>query len=474
MKAGLVIIPAPGRGHIAVAVELAKVINQGNRFSVTILTMASPVPGVPTLPDSYAASIAASGLDIHFLDLPTIDPQEKPAPVAFTGLISRYIASLVPHVKNALLRLQSSTRVVALVVDFFATTVIEAGDELGIPSYIFSPSSGNLLGFMLYLPTLDAKIESDFEDLEEDIEIPGLSPLPLLHLPASLTKKSSEGYKWFLELTRRFRYAEGIIVNTFRELEPAVLEAVSGGRCLPDHPTPPVFPVGPVVVLEERDPSHPCIAWLDSQPPGSVVFLCFGSMGTLPEPQVREIALGLERSGHRFLWSIRTRRSSDDFTVAPTEADLEGDLPEGFVERTKDRGLVWPRWAPQTVILSHEAIGGFVSHCGWNSTLESLWFGVPILPWPLRAEQRMNALELVRDIGAAVELIKMDYKGQSLVGAAEVERGVRRLMGETEEGRKARGKAVEARAAGRAAVEAGGSSSDALTRLTEHLLSHNQ
>ncbi|KAG9440293.1 hypothetical protein H6P81_020458 [Aristolochia fimbriata] len=469
MKAGLVIIPAPGRGHLAVALELAKLINQGNQFSITVLTMASPVPGVPTVPDSYPAAIAASGLDIHFVDLPTVDPPEKPVPIAF---ISRYIDSHVPHVKNALLRLQSSTRVAALVVDFFATTVIEVGDELGIPSYIFSPSNGNLLGFMLYLPTLDAKIESDFEDLEADIEIPGLSPLPPLHLPAPLTKKSSEGYKWFLELARRFRYAKGIIVNTFRELEPAVLEAVSAGRCLPDHPTPPVFPVGPVVVLEERDPSHPCIAWLDGQPPGSVVFLCFGSMGTLPEPQVREIALGLERSGHRFLWSIRTRRS-DNYYIAPTEADLEGDLPEGFVERTKDRGLVWPRWAPQTAILSHEAIGGFVSHCGWNSTLESLWFGVPILPWPLRAEQRMNALQLVKDIGAAVEL-QMDYKGQSLVGAAEVERGVRSLMGETEEGKRARGKAMDARAAGRAAVETGGSSSDALMRLTEHLLSHNQ
>ncbi|KAG9440296.1 hypothetical protein H6P81_020461 [Aristolochia fimbriata] len=286
MKATLVFIPAPGRGHLAVTVELAKLINQGNRFSITILTIASPIPGVPALSDSYSATGA---LDINFVDLPTVDPPEKPTPVAF---ISRYIASHAPHVKNALLRLKStSTRVAALVVDFFASTMIEVGDELGIPSYVFATNSVNMVGFILYFPTLDAKVESDFEDLEEeeDIEIPGLGPLPPPVLPPPLQKKSSEGYKWFLELTRRFGYAKGIIVNTFRELEPAALEAVSGGRCLPDHPTPPIFPVGPVLVLEERDPSHPCIAWLDGQPPGSVVFLCFGSMGTLPELQVRRL-----------------------------------------------------------------------------------------------------------------------------------------------------------------------------------------
>ncbi|XP_068657591.1 malvidin galactosylase UGT88C3-like [Aristolochia californica] len=467
MKECLVVLPVPGRGHLVSTVEFAKLINKHNHFSITVLTMAPPFPDLPTVPDSYFQSVASSGLDINFLELKPVDPPDDPS---LDDFILSYIDSHTSDVKTSILGLQSSIRVVALVVDFFATTVQEVGNQLGIPTYLFFTSGASLLSLMLYLPTLDIKVESEFEDLEEDVEIPGLGPLPPLVMPAPLLKKKSKRYLWFVESSRRFRYMKGLIVNTFRELEPAALEAIAEGRSLPDYPTPPVFPVGPVLVLEEKDPSHPCITWLDNQPPRSVVFLCFGSMGALPEPQVKELALGLENSGHRFLWSIRTRRNQNVFSP-PTNADLDEVLPQGFLDRTKERGLVWPRWAPQTDILSHEAIGGFVSHCGWNSTLESMWFGVPILPWPLRAEQRLNGFKLVSEIGAAVEL-EMNYRGQSLVGASEVERGVRSLMGNTEEGKKARDKAMEMRAASRAAVDAGGSSFDALTRLTEQLLSH--
>ncbi|XP_068657084.1 malvidin galactosylase UGT88C3-like [Aristolochia californica] len=464
MKVGLVVLPVPGRGHLISTVEFAKQINQHNRFSITILTMAPPVPGMLTLPATFYESVASSGLDINFLDLPPVDPPKEPSLEAFTSL---YIAGHATHVKDSILRLQSSIRVVALVVDLFATTMAEVGDELGIPTYLFFTSGAALLSLMLYLPTLDKKIESDFEDLEENLDVPGLGSFPPLVMPTPLMNRKNEGCKWFVEHGRRFRYMKGIIVNTFRDLEPATLEAIDEGQCLPDYPTPPVFPVGPILSLEDQDPSHPCITWLDTQPPRSVVFLCFGSMGALPEPQVKEVALGLERSAYRFLWSIRTRRSTN-FTPL-TDAILDEVLPEGFIDRTKERGLVWPRWVPQTAILSHEAIGGFVSHCGWNSTLESLWFGVPILAWPLAGEQRLNGFVLGRDIGVAEE-VEMNYRGQTLVGAAEVERGARCLMGESEKGKRARDKATEVRAASRAAVGAGGSSSEAMTRLTEQFL----
>ncbi|XXG48972.1 hypothetical protein AAC387_Pa02g3278 [Persea americana] len=119
-------------------------------------------------------------------------------------------------------------------------------------------------------------------------------------------------------------------------------------------------------------------------------------MGTFSVQQLKEMALALGRSGHPFLWSMRCRSSVD--------TDLEKILPDGFLARTQAWGLVLQSWVPQAAILGHVAIGGFVSHCGWNSILKSVWFGVPVLAWPLYAEQMHNALQLVRDYGLPVEL----------------------------------------------------------------------
>ena len=127
---------------------------------------------------------------------------------------------------------------------------------------------------------------------------------------------------------------------------------------------------------------------------------------------------------------------------------------------------MWPRWVPQKDILAHAAVGGFVTHCGWNSILESLWFGVPVLPWPLDADQHFNAFVLVAHMGVAVAM-EMDRKRDNFVEAAELERAVRALMGgESEEGRKAREKAAEMKAVCRNAVADGGSSHAALQRLS--------
>ncbi|KAK8598591.1 hypothetical protein V6N13_094556 [Hibiscus sabdariffa] len=149
--------------------------------------------------------------------------------------------------------------------------------------------------------------------------------------------------------------------------------------------------------------------------PTPVVFLCFGSMGSFKAPQVKDIALGLERSGLRFLWSLR---------VPPPHNDASEMLPEGFLERVQGRGMICD-WAPQLKVLAHKAIGGFISHCGWNSIIESLWFGVPIATWPMCAEQQLNAFKMAKELGLAVEM-RLDYRTYSdeLVMADEIEKAV--------------------------------------------------
>jgi hydroquinone glucosyltransferase len=138
---------------------------------------------------------------------------------------------------------------------------------------------------------------------------------------------------------------------------------------------------------------------LDKQQPCSVLYVSFGSGGTLSLEQIVELALGLESSNHKFLWVARAPSSSSSSAAyfsnsAQNDVDLSQFLPPGFMERTKEQGMVIPSWAPQIQILSHRSIGGFLSHCGWNSILESVMHGVPLITWPLFAEQRMNAVLL--------------------------------------------------------------------------------
>ena len=227
--------------------------------------------------------------------------------------------------------------------------------------------------------------------------------------------------------------------------------------------------MGPVLSLcptAEQQP-HESVRWLDEQPPASVVLLCFGSGGFSTATQAHEIAHGLERSGHRFLWVLRGPPAAG--TIEPSDANLGELLPEGFLERTKEKGMVWPTKAPQKEILAHAAVGGFVTHGGWNSTLESLWFGVPMVPWPLYAEQHLNAFTLVAYMGPAVAM-DVNRKRNNFVEASELERAVKALMDdESDEGRKARVKAAEMKAACRKAVEEGGSSYSALGRLFDDI-----
>lgn len=260
---------------------------------------------------------------------------------------------------------------------------------------------------------------------------------------------------------------KGMVVNTFVELEPHALLSLSKVKN-----SPPVFAVGPVLDLAGPVSWHPDRAnykvimdWLDDQPASSVVFLCFGSMGSLSAPQVREIAIGLELSGHRFLWSLREPPKAR--MLSPTDySNVEAALPEGFLDRTSGIGLVCG-WAPQVTVLAHPAVGGFVSHCGWNSLLESLWYGVPTATWPIYAEQQMNAFEMVKELGLSVEL-RLDYReGSELVGAEEVCRRVKELMVEDKEVRR---KVMEMRKMSQQAVVEHGSSYGSMSQLVEQVL----
>ena len=457
-QAELIFVPVPGIGHLVSTIEFAKrLIDRDDRLLITILSMKFPFTPAT---DAYTRSLTASQPRIQLIDLPQVDPPQSELLKLRGYHISAYIESNIPIVKDTVTKIVSSnsnsdsTRVVGLVLDFFCLPMIDVGRELSLPSYLYLTCNAGFLGFMLYLPIRHNQIGTEFSELDPDLLIPGfVNPVPPGVLPSAVLDKDN-GYTAYLEIAQRFRDTKGIIVNTFRELEPNALDSFSNGQ----RQTPPIYAVGPVLDLKgqpnpgldgaQRDN---IMKWLDDQPPLSVVFLCFGSMGSFGAGQVKEIALGLEGSGHRFLWSLRT----------PTL------MPEGFLERIKGKGMICNGWAPQAEFLAHKAIGGFVSHCGWNSILESLWHGVPIVTLPLYAEQQLNAFSMVRELGLAVEM-RLDYKiGADLVLGDEIERAVRHVMDGTNEVRK---KMKEMGEMARKAVKEGGSSFISIGQLIEDMI----
>lgn len=150
--------------------------------------------------------------------------------------------------------------------------------------------------------------------------------------------------------------------------------------------------------------------------------------GTLSYEQIIELAIRLEKSGHQFLWVVRAPSNTtfgSFFTQSNVNNNLSRFLPEGYLDGIKDRGLFVPSWAPQMKVLSHGSTGGFLTHCGWNSMLESIVNGVPLIAWPLYAEEKMN--DVLLNEGLKVALCPKAAEG-GIVKANEIARVVKDLM----------------------------------------------
>ncbi|KAD4178178.1 hypothetical protein R6Q59_021730 [Mikania micrantha] len=476
--AELLFIPAPGVGHIMSTIEMAKaLVNRDQRLSVTCLLI-NPPYSVFAL-TAYLKSLANNTIKrIRFIELPQDPTPPKLNPKApatsfyeFINSHSKYVRSIVADMLNE----AGPCRLVGFVVDILCTGMIDVANDFNLPTYVFFTSNAAFLGFKLYIETLCVDQGQDVIELsnsEGEIVIPSfVNPVPMKVYPALY--QAQDGLDFLKSSIGKMRKAKGIMVNTFLELEPHAINSFY------ETNFPPVYPVGPVLNLDgvaRKADDMDVLSWLDNQPPSSVVLLCFGSMGSFDKLQVKEIACGLERSGYRFVWSLRRPPPPEQsYEVLPDDYDDPGVvLPDGFLERTSETGKVIG-WAPQVSLLAHEAVGGFVSHCGWNSMLESLWFGVPTATLPIYCEQQMNAFEMVVELGLAVDL-KLDYKmnvfnpdgKMVVVTAEEIETGIRRLM----EDENVRRKVKEMSDVSRATVVEGGSSYASVGRLVQDIMSN--
>ncbi|PQQ02119.1 UDP-glycosyltransferase 88F5 [Prunus yedoensis var. nudiflora] len=412
----IVLYAAPGMGHIISMVELGKLIlnRYPGKFSITVLYTCGSLVDTPSIP-AYIQHISRANPSISFHRFPRVENKITLIPISIVAITFDFIRRNDPHVRLALEEISKSSAIRAFIIDIFCSTALLMAKELGIPTYYFYTSGAAALAVFLYFPKIGEQTTKSFKDLTETVlEFPGLkSPLNAPHMPEAMLNRDDPGYWDMVYVCTHIPKSNGIIANTFEELEPsAVLKAIAG---------------------ESGD----CLSWLDQQPSRSVVFLCFGSRGSFSGAQLKEIADGLEKSGQRFLWVVK-KPPLDEKTKqvhGVQDFDLEGLLPEGFLERTKDRGLVVKSWVPQVAVLKKESVGGFVTHCGWNSVLEAVIAGVPMVAWPLYAEQHLNRSVLVKDMEMAIAVEQREKDG--FVFGDELERSVRELM-ESEKGRELR------------------------------------
>uniref|UniRef100_A0ACD5WR32 Uncharacterized protein n=1 Tax=Avena sativa TaxID=4498 RepID=A0ACD5WR32_AVESA len=257
----------------------------------------------------------------------------------------------------------------------------------------------------------------------------------------------------FMEEAREgIRTADGAVVNTFLDLEEQFVECYEAVLGKPVWTLGPFFLHGHGGVQQQEEKAAAVTAWLDAMDDGAVTYVNFGSVVRMPPEQLCEVGHGLEDSGTPFLWVVKE---------AETTTAAEQSWLRALQARTAGRGLVMRGWAPQLAILAHPAVGGFVTHCGWNSMLESLAHGVPLLTWPQFADQFLNERLAVDVLGVGVPACSVFAR------RGDVAPAVLELMGAGEVAQERRRKAKEYGERAGIAMRKGGSSYENLTKLMQ-------
>ncbi|KAG2573906.1 hypothetical protein PVAP13_7KG285200 [Panicum virgatum] len=260
----------------------------------------------------------------------------------------------------------------------------------------------------------------------------------------------------------------GVIMNTSRALEGEFIDFVTQLLGAAGKKVFSIGPLNPVVdanASEQVAKRHGCLDWLDKQPAASVLYVSFGSVSSLRGEQIEELAAALRDSKQRFIWVLRDADRGNVF--ADSGESRHAKFMSEFTKQTEGTGLLITDWAPQLEILAHPATAAFLSHCGWNSTMESMSYGKPILAWPMHSDQAWDA-ELVCKYLKTGFLVRPCEKHAEVIPAADIREVIEKIL-VSEEGLAVRQRAVALGEAVRASVATGGSSQKELEDFVAHI-----
>ncbi|XP_050110292.1 UDP-glycosyltransferase 76E1-like isoform X3 [Malus sylvestris] len=399
----LVLVPAPYQGHINPMLQLGAFLHSKG-FSITVVHthFNSPNPSnhhnftFLSIPDGLTAGQISSGNLIGIL-------------LAINANCKESFQQCLTQV----MKQEARNDITCIIHDELMYFPEPVANNLNIPSLILRPNSATNFIARSALLRLHSKgyIPFPLPDSLSLKPVPELHPLRFKDLPIS-TFDTLENYSKLMVNAQNVRTSSAIIWNTPDCLEQSSLEQIQQ-QC-----QVPIFSIGPLhkiataasSSLLEEDTS--CIAWLDKQSHNSVIYVSLGSLASIAEKDLDEMAWGLANSEQPFLWVIRPGSVCGSDWI-----DL---LPQGLKKAIGERGCI-VKWAPQKEILSHDAVGGFWSHCGWNSTLESISEGVPMICKPFSYDQKVHARYISQVWKIGIEL-------ENEIERGEIERAVRKLM----------------------------------------------
>lgn len=351
---------------------------------------------------------------------------------------------------------------------------VEIARRLCVPRIVFHGPS--CLFSLCDHKTSKHKILHNVTDYSEQFVVPDM-PITLRY-----TKETGPGFfnapgweKIRDDTDEAARTADAIILNTFEDLERQFIELYEkelGKK---------VWTVGPLNLYNKDENSKSLrgnklgaerqqivLNWLDSHKPKSVLYVSFGSLARKSSLQLMEIGFGLEATEKPFIWVIK------EAEITP---EVDRWLSKEFEKRVQQKGLIFRGWAPQLAILSHHSIGAFMTHCGWNSMLESISLGVPMVTWPHFSDQFTNEKLVVDVLGLGVSFgvtvstwMPAGDDDTILVNRYDIKRVILKLMGEEEEAKEMRRKAADMAEKAKKAMEEGGSSHNNITRLIESII----
>ncbi|KAJ1696242.1 hypothetical protein LUZ63_004754 [Rhynchospora breviuscula] len=474
VKPHAVLIPQPAQGHVTPMLQLGKVLHSRGFY----ITYVNSEYNHRRFLRSRGGPGSLKGLkDFRFESIPDGLPLSDDD---VTQDIAELCVSCTKHsaapFRELLIRLNNSSEnppVSCVIADGVMSFAQRVAEELGILALVFWTTSA--CGFMGYLHFSEL-IQRGYTPLKDESYlingyldtpihwIPGMRDIRLKDIPSFIRTTNCDDIMLNFDggEAQNALKAQGLILNTFESLEHEVISALR-------QRFRRLYTVGPLPLhVNKLQPSNldslgsnlwkedtECLEWLNTQKPCSVVYVNFGSITIMTSEQLSEFAWGLANSMYPFLWVIRPDLVSGDKVT----------LPEEFISQTKDRGVL-ASWCPQEKVLSHPSVAVFLTHSGWNSTLESICCGVPMICWPFFAEQPTNCRYVCSkwEIGLEIDAnVKQD----------EVESIVREAL-EGDKGKAMRLKAVEWKEKVEEAIEHGKHSSGDLENLIQFLLTESK
>ncbi|XP_055808029.1 zeatin O-xylosyltransferase-like isoform X2 [Solanum dulcamara] len=418
-QVAIVIVPYLEQGHLNPLLNLSRILSSYKLHVFFLGTSTS----------NRQVKFRQSGWDI--LDFPTIQFHDLvPVPPGSSSSVSTSVMEKIGSFFTSILLLREPIRdLLQDISSRYRRTVVinDSGMSWVVQDAVSMP---NIECYCFHTISVFTSLSFACETTKKPL------PSPVAEIIAELPPREntfdSETIEYIkMQLESRDFYSVGLH-NSCKEIEGVFIDLLEKQR---ENKQWAIGPLNPVEISKKKssEQTHECFSWLDKKELNSVIYVSFGSTTTLSKEQVNELAFGLEQSGQKFIWVLRGADKKGEDNVDNSKRGSNFDLPEGFEKRIKEKGVgfIEKNWAPQLEILAHGSIGGFMSHCGWNSCSESISMGVPMAAWPIHSDQPRNTVLITKVL--KIGIVVRDWENRDkLVSAVKIENAVRNLMASAE------------------------------------------